>query len=260
MLVARALLALLLSATAAGASAAASNSQLEARIEKLEYLLDSRGLLGLLEQVETLQREVRQLRGEVEVQTHTLEGVTGRQRELYLDIDNRLHRLEGGDQGEPASPSTPGSTGSAAARAPSATKPPAATSMPGSAEERKDYDHALSLLRDGRYSDASAAFQTFLQQYPQSGYADNARYWQGEVYYVTREFPLALEAFGEILSDYPDSNKISDALLKTGYIQYELKEWQNARASLNRVVKEFPGSTAARLAAERLERMKREGH
>lgn len=240
---------------------AASNSQLEARIEKLERMLESRGLLGLLDQVESLQREIQQLRGEVELQNYNLESTTGRQRELYLDIDRRLHRLEVGDQqGDSAIPATPGPAESSAVLPPAGHKPAAVQQAPGSPDERKDYDHALSLLRDGRYTDAATAFQAFLQKYPQSEYADNAQYWLGEVHYVSRQFPQALEAFGRIQRDYADSTKSGDALLKTGYIHYELKDWSKARATLSQVVKEYPGSTAARLAEERLERMKREGH
>ncbi|MFN2339091.1 MAG: YbgF trimerization domain-containing protein, partial [Gammaproteobacteria bacterium] len=66
------------------------------RVERMERMLDSRSMLDLLNQIEQLQREVQQLRGEQEVQGHTLNGLQQRQREQYLDIDRRLHRLEAG--------------------------------------------------------------------------------------------------------------------------------------------------------------------
>ena len=50
------------------------------------------------------------------------------------------------------------------------------------------------------------------------------------------------------------------AKLKMGYIRYELKDWDKARELLNQVVQSYPGSTSARLAQERLERMSSEGH
>ena len=53
---------------------------------------------------------------------------------------------------------------------------------------------------------------------------------------------------------------MADAKLKMGYIQYELKDWAKAREMLDRVVKDYPGSTSARLAQERLDRLQREGH
>ena len=128
------------------------------------------------------------------------------------------------------------------------------------APERKDYDRALEQLKEGRYTEASSAFKTFLQKYPTSSYADNAQYWLGDVYYVTREFQPALSEFSKVIDSYPDSTKIADARLKIGYIQYELKDWSKARQMLTQVVETYPGTTTARLAQERLDRMKREGH
>ena len=260
---------LLICLLVAGTNASAiSKGELETRVKQLERKLDSRGLLDLLEQVSNLQSEVQQLRGDIEVQTHNMEGLQKRQRDLYLDIDRRLHRLEVGGVQQPAA----GAKGSAppAAVAPSpatagvagkpvGTKPVAAPTL-NPADQRKDYDHALEQLREGRYNDASSAFQAFLEKYPGSSYADNAQYWLGEVFYVTRKFQPALDEFGKVLSNHPSSTKVADAKLKMGYIQYELKDWAKAQELLNQVVTGYPGTTTARLAQERLDRMKREGH
>lgn len=258
-----------------GTGFAVSKNELEARIVQLERKLDSRSLVNMLEQVTALQREVQQLRGDIEVQTHTLEGLQKRQRDLYLDIDRRLHRLEaGGVETNTAVPASPGAaTGMAPAVTPpgaAAGAPAAATSLPKAgggppvaalnpAEQRKAYDKALELLKEGRYNDAAGAFQSFLKTYPGSSYADNAQYWLGEVYYVTRQFDPAMAEFGKVLSEHPDSTKVADAKLKMGYIQYEKKDWAKARDLLGQVVKGYPGSTSARLAQERLDRMQREG-
>jgi tol-pal system protein YbgF len=291
----RAALALVLLAVGTSVSAA-SKSELENRIQQLERKLDSRSLVDLMDQVKALQREVQQLRGDIEVQAHNTDGLQKRQRDLYLDIDRRLHRLEtGGVEAAPAADAAaPGAAtagaglaapasgsamggsamggsamggsamgepapvmGSAAASA-AAAAPPAVTLNP--ADERKDYDSALEILKEGRYNEASTAFQQFLSKYPGSGYADNAQYWLGEVFYVTREFESALGEFEKVVTAYPDSSKVADAKLKMGYIRYELKDWDKARELLNQVVQNYPGSTSARLAQERLERMTSEGH
>lgn len=266
----RASLLLVLLAVAANA-AAASKSELEARIVQLERKLDSRSLVDMLTQVGELQRQVQQLRGDIEVQNHTLESLQKRQRDLYLDIDRRLHRLEAGGVEAPAAmtgggaaPAPAAAPATAPAAAPAAAVPPAAAVATAPAlnpaEQRKAYDQALDMLKEGRYGDAATAFQDFLQKYPDSSYADNAQYWLGEVYYVTREFPKALAEFDKVLKNYSGSAKAADALLKQGYIQYELKDWAKARTLLGEVVKNYPGSTSARLAQERLDRLKQEGH
>ena len=275
----RTALALVLLAVGTSVSAV-SKSELENRIQQLERKLDSRSLVDLMDQVKALQREVQQLRGDIEVQAHDMDGLQKRQRDLYLDIDRRLHRLETGGveappaagAGAPGAEFTGGSVAPPAAGSPTrdvtpaigtagasaAVAPPPVTLNP--ADERKDYDGALEILKEGRYSEASTAFQQFLSKYPGSGYADNAQYWLGEVFYVTREFQSALGEFEKVVTVYPDSSKVADARLKMGYIHYELKDWGKARELLNQVVQSYPGTTSARLAQERLDRMKSEGH
>ena len=128
------------------------------------------------------------------------------------------------------------------------------------AAARKDYGVAFRLLREGRYEAAAQAFRRFLERHPRSEYADNAQYWLGEAYYVSRRFPEALKAFQAVTERYPGSPKVADALLKIGYVHYEMRQWKEARRALEEVTRRFPGSSAARLAARRLERMAKEGH
>ncbi len=254
-----------------------SKAELETRIQQLERKLDSRGLVDLFEQVSSLQKQTQQLRGELEVQAHRMESLKKRQRDLYVDIDRRLHRLEtAGVQAAGSAPAAgAGSTPPAGAikppvmtgrQAPSVTTPAAGTPSPAPvpaldpAAERKAYDKALAILNELRYDEAAAAFRGFLKQYPGSRYADNAQYWLGEVYYVTRDFRTALKEFGALLKDYPDSPKVPGAMLKMGYSHYELKAWKDAAQMLGQVVRRFPGTSTAKLAQERLDRMKREGH
>jgi len=226
--------------------------------------------VNMHDQVTSLQREVQQLRGDIEVQTHTLESLQKRQRDLYLDIDRRLHRMEAGgvetQSRAPAATSAPEASavapGTTQAVVPGVktaeTRESAAALNP--AEQRKAYDQALELLKEGRYTEASTAFQAFLKTYPGSSYADNAQYWLGEVYYVTRKFKPALTEFEKVLTQYPGSTKTADARLKMGYIYYEQNNWAEARKILGQVVKDSPGSTSARLAQERIDRMQKEGH
>ncbi len=258
----RTALALLLLALA-GNAPAASKAELEARIVQLERKLDSRGLVDMFNQLTELQRQVQQLRGDVEVANHTLENLQKRQRDLYLDIDRRLNRLEAGGVAAPTAgaPTLAGPGGAAGGAPPpaGAQAPAAAAPALDPAEQRKAYDQALELLKQGRYDDAAGAFQAFLKQYAGSSYADNAQYWLGEVYYVTRKFPQALTEFAKVVDAYPDSPKVADARLKLGYIYYEQKDWAKARSQLSEVVQQYPGTTSARLAQERLDRLKQEG-
>ena len=98
-------------------------------------------------------------------------------------------------------------------------------------------------------------FQAFLVSYPRSVLSDNAQYWLGEAFYVTRDYDQALAAFARVSKEWPDSRKVPDALVKQGFALFELKRLADARTVLNDVSKRFPGTEAARLAAERLKRI-----
>jgi tol-pal system protein YbgF len=279
-------------AALAGAPFASAESTKD-RLDALERKLDSRSLLDMLNRIEQLQGDVQRLRGDLELQAHRLEDMQRQQREQYLDTDRRLQQLETGVAGgpaastssvpgmlpEPVSPQEPPrlplvtTPPPGQSPVPQVTAPPPAAqpsagpleSPPGAAAANSEaaqaeYDTALAILREGRYAEAAQAFNRFLAANPGSVYADNASYWLGETYYVTRDFDQALATFQSLLSRYPQSTKVSDSHLKMGYIYYEKTDWKAAREHLELVVNQYPGTTTARLAADRLQRMKQEGH
>jgi hypothetical protein len=68
--------------------------EIQARMARIESSVQNKGLLEILQTVERMQIELRELRGLVEQQSYELEGVSKRQRELYLDIDRRLNDFQ----------------------------------------------------------------------------------------------------------------------------------------------------------------------
>ena len=126
--------------------------------------------------------------------------------------------------------------------------------------ERDGYRDAFDFLKQRKYPQAVNAFNELLRRFPQGQYADNARYWLAETYYVQRNYPAALAEFDRLVQLSPASTKVPGALLKIGYIQYEQEAYDQARAALQQVVAKYPDSTEARLAKSRLERMGRERH
>jgi tol-pal system protein YbgF len=55
----------------------------------------NRGVIELMNQIETLNAELNRLRGDLEVLNNSLENAQRRQRDMYLDLDTRLRRFEG---------------------------------------------------------------------------------------------------------------------------------------------------------------------
>jgi tol-pal system protein YbgF len=133
----------------------------------------------------------------------------------------------------------------------------AVTAAPSSHEE-DDYRRAFDLLKVGNYKDSISAFNNFLGQYPKSAHADNAQYWLAEAYYVTHQYQPAISEYTKLVEHYPESQKLTHALLKIGYSHHELGQLDQARTSLESLRVRYPGTTAARLADERLQRIRLE--
>lgn len=117
------------------------------------------------------------------------------------------------------------------------------------------YSQAFNALKAGSYSVAITGFKDFLTSYPASPLAENAQYWLGEAYYVTRSYDDASGAFKTVLQKYPQSRKAPDAMLKLGFTQYEQKRYADARKTLTDLTQKFPDSDASKLATERLKRI-----
>lgn len=246
---------------------------------------DNKAMVNMVIQIQQLQDEVRTLRGMLEDQGAEIENLSNRQRDQFLDLDQRINDLRGNASGPVAATPSGAAPAVSQGSAPSQTAPakdkpevskpvdaqtavkglptPDTTShetAPTPETEKEAYDQAFQSLKELKYADAAQQFKAFLKQYPDSEYADNAQYWLGESYYVTRNYDIALEAFQNVLNKFPQSPKVPDSLLKIGYTYYELKQWDQARAALEQVQQQYPNSTLARLAESRLRSMKLEGH
>lgn len=213
----------------------------------------------LMNRLTQVQSEVQALRNQVEQLQNENEQIKQRNREQYVDLDTRLQRIEAG--GMPAADVAPAAgvkPATAVAKRPPTTTgkalPPSPGSgpMPSAADEQAAYGSAFDALKRGDYVESARGFQAYLSVYPQGALAPNAWYWLGESYYVTQNFPIALDSFESLLNQFPDSGKAPDALLKKGYCQIEMSDIGEGQQTLNRVINEYPGSDAARLAVSRL--------
>ncbi|HDK38409.1 MAG TPA: tol-pal system protein YbgF [Thiolapillus brandeum] len=243
------------------AIAVAADQALEQRLQRLERRVGH--ITELMLEVQALKRTNRELQGQVEEQQHALERLRRKQRELYLDLDERLNRLQGSAVPvETASPEPQQGTKPSAAPVPESSAAAAMTPPPVGApanpkQEQADYAAAYALLHPSkrRYKDAIAGFMAFLANYPQSELADNALYWLGESYYVTQDNKSALATFDSLLKEFPDSDKAPGALLKKGYILDAMGKREEARKMLQQVLDKYPSSSVASMAKARLKHM-----
>jgi len=239
--------------------------ELDERLKRIERLFGSESLFKLFDEVEALGTEVRELRGQMEALSHRIDQMEERQRQLYLDADQRLERIESAAPAQaagplpqpgalPAAPTTPTQTATPGQPSPGTAQTaqtPDATGVDPFAEQQA-YQSAFDLLKSGRYDEAAVAFQQFLAEFPTGSYADNAQYWLGEAFYIPRRFEQAVQEFERLVSAHPTSQKLTHALLKIGYAHDELGNVEDAERVLSELIARHPQSAAAGLARKRL--------
>jgi tol-pal system protein YbgF len=203
-------------------------------VGRIDRIVENQSLLQLAQRIDALQADVRTLNGRIEELQNGSESLRKQQRDLYADLDQRLK--------------------TAPPVAVPAEAPPT-SSAPATSDEQTQYARAFDMLKAGDYPAAVNAFRQLAATFPTGALADNTQYWLGEAYYVTRDYDHAAACFEQVLSAWPNSRKAPDALLKLGYTQYEQKRVAAARTTLQQVVSRFPGSDAARLAADRLQKI-----
>jgi tol-pal system protein YbgF len=199
---------------------------------RIDAKTDKSSTLDLANQNEQLRQDIAKLRGQVEVLTNELANAQRRQKDFYVDLDNRMRKLE------PQKVTVDGKE---------ADIEPA---------EQKAYDSALTLFKSGDYKNAGASFLDFMRRYPNSGYAASAQYWLGNSYYAQRDYRNAIATQQLVVKNYPDSPKAADAMLNIASCYTELKDKVAAKKALETLLANYPESTAAQAAKERLANIK----
>lgn len=206
--------------------------QLRERLANLESQvnakMDKTGTLDLHNQNEALRQEIARVRGQVEVLSNELANAQKRQNDFYVDLDNRLRKLE-----------------------PQKITVDGQEMTVGQAEQRA-YEAALAYFREGDYRNAAAAFYDFTRRYPQSQLVPAAQYWLGNTYYAQRDYTNAIAAHQVVLDKFPNDSRAPEALLNIASCHIELKNRDAARTALETLVSRYPDSPAATTARERL--------
>jgi len=221
------------------------NAQLSERLghidDTLKGLAASNPALELSQQLERLRQEVTQLRGQLEVNANEVQMASKRQRDMYVDLDTRMRRLE--------LPAAAGAVAPAAAGA-------AAAASEATDVEARAYEAAQGQRKIGNYQGAIAGFRNFLSQYPKSTLSHRAQYWIGDSYYNLRDFKNAIASQQRLISAFPDSASVPDALLNIASSQIELGEAAAARRTMDGLIARYPASEAAEKARRRLATLK----
>jgi tol-pal system protein YbgF len=209
---------------------------LDERLTKIEgAATDRSAMVELSNQLQALRDDMARMRGQVEVLTNQTEMADKRQKDLYLDIDTRLRKLEQSREQQAAT-----------------TDKPAAAEAEASPAETKAYQAALDQFKLGQYALAVSAMQGFMVTYPSSSLAPNAQYWIGMAHSGQRDYKSAISAQRKLLAAWPDNPKAPDAMLSIASAQETMGARGEAQKTLQELIARYPGSSASVSARQRL--------
>lgn len=122
----------------------------------------------------------------------------------------------------------------------------------GNPQEQAAFNNAMGLFRSGKYKEATSGFAGFLGNYPSSELATEARFYQGSSQYASKDYKGSAQTLQGLVQASPEDDRAPDALLILAASQIELNNMAGAKASLQKIVKDYPQSSAAETAKSRL--------
>src|SRR5258708_788836 len=224
----------------------------------------NRGVVQLLNQVEALNGELSRLRGQMEVLANDVSNAQKRQRDMYVDLDTRLRRIEQGavskkeqdtiaaleerirklEQGS-ATPATIPQPVASATVAPPVNPPPpavATTPAPTPAAAQSSTTSAVSSAAAAPGTSSSlppASLSTTDQAAIQRAY-DNAY-----SNYRLNDYLSAIRAFDSFLKSYPKHPLAPNAQYWIGESYSHLRQYREAIEAERRLLGTYPESAKA---------------
>lgn len=210
-------------------------SKLRTQLETLRTKVDAlnNNQVDFAGQIEALRGDIAGLRGQIEVLAHGIETTQKRQQDFYVDLDNRLRKLE------------------EAAKA-AAAQPAPAPEPKLEVTDTAEYEKAIEALKAGRTKEAAAALEQFIVKFPDSPLQPGAHYWAA---YANGQLKAVLKAaalLGELATNWPDDERTPEALeLRADYLKVA-KDLKGSRAALELLARKYPASEQGKRAKQRL--------
>lgn len=261
-----------------GASRTSSNeASLEQRVQLLERRINT--LSNIVLRLDSLQQEMQQLRGDVEMQNHAMESMRKRQSDLYADVDQMISRLSGGVAAGQSAPTVSGavqpeaasavqsSTAVSTSGAPSwqsspinsgsdqttpssnlASEPGAqmesqagATSLPPVVSSTSSAGSVPGQLNTSVTVASTQVRPSHPKQYQESQ-GEKSSYQDAFNLLMDRKYADAQKAFQTFLKTYPNSRLADNAQYWLAEANYVTRNFDVALTEFTKVVQGFPDS------------------
>ncbi len=207
-----------------------TQAEMQSRLDRLEQA--QRGSLDQQNQMEGLRQEIARLRGQLEEQANEIALLKRAQGEFGATVDGRLKQFE------PVPMTIDGRT------------------INVDQTEKRNYEAALDQFRNSDFKGATASFQSFEKQYPDSPLMPLVLYWEGGARYASGDFKGAVSTLRQLQQRHPDSERVPDGLVILGNAQADSGDRKSARDTFRQITEKFPDTSAAGTARERLAKLK----
>ncbi len=203
-------------------------------------------IAAMNDRLNDLEQTLTKLNGQNEVVTHDLDVArksAADQKARADALDARLTALEKSiADAQAAAAAQVAATplaGGPASSAGNVPPPPAPPADPAVA-----FKQAKDLLLGGDYANAEQAFGAYVNNYPDSAKAPEARYWLGETQFVREAYADAAGSYIAAIRGWPQTTWAPDATLKLARSLVALKKTPDACRTLDELAKRYPKAPA----------------
>ena len=176
----------------------------------------------------------------------------GKLNQQLVDLQNAVQSIDAKTSGGGAAPATGGPTPTAGLASPGGSS--AVPSGPAPSANTL-YENGLRDIQTGKYDLARSEFQDYLKYYGNTDLASNAQFYLGEILYKQKQYSDAVAAYDKVLTNYPKSFKLGPARLKKGLALLDMGQKTAGIRELREVIRTFPGSDEDRLARAKLKEL-----
>ena len=199
----------------------------------------------LLNKINSLEKEIQTLLSQLEEINYKLNRIEDTQQLRYVDLDKRIHELEGillvqeeieGTNIDELDPLA------------------GLIEEDDASNEFELWSDSLQLIEDGRFAEASEKLRYLILSFPEGNFIGDALFWLGEIYFLQENYTDSSDSFNELISTYAEHSRVPDANFKLGMISLRSEDSNKAKEYFNYLINNHPDSGAGILAAEELKK------
>ena len=184
------------------------------------------GVELLYQKISELEKEVAELRNQLEENSILMERSLELQQQRYLDLDSRILELSSNERVDTSEN----------------FKEEVVTEE--IEKEKLLYRNALELFEESRYAEALENFSEIIISFPNGTYTPDAYFWSGELFLAQGLFEDAKISYEEVSEQFPSHIRAADSLYKLGEIYRIESNFEKASIFYNEVIFIFPDAGA----------------